>query len=113
MEQAKARAFAQESSQRFGDKISQGGIAGLAGIGLGGNVDMAKLAAARANRAAMSPGLNSPAGMGQLAHGQGGGNPVPSPINGIMPSPSPVPVAASMPPPPVAAAGGSQAPPPS
>ncbi len=52
LDQAKARMTAHERTQSFGDKIAQssmGQIAGLAGIGLGGNVDINKLAAARAN----------------------------------------------------------------
>lgn len=52
-EQAEARAKAQQSHRPFTDnlKVHSGGmgVAGLAGIGLGGNVDVAKLAAARAS----------------------------------------------------------------
>ncbi|CAK7208953.1 hypothetical protein SCUCBS95973_000287 [Sporothrix curviconia] len=70
MEQARARASAHERSMGFADKMTQGGVgqvAGLAGIGLGGGggmpnngVDMAKLAAARANMPAGSANMPRP-----------------------------------------------------
>lgn len=52
LEQAKARVAAQERSAQFTDKISsQPSVSGLAGIGLGGNADAQRLAAARAQQA--------------------------------------------------------------
>lgn len=49
LEQAKARVAAQERSAMFADKITQPGVSGLAGIGLGTNVDANRMSAARAS----------------------------------------------------------------
>lgn len=63
LEQAKARVAAQERSAMFADKITQPGVSGLAGIGLGGNVDVNRLAAARASMgSSQSPKPPTPVG---------------------------------------------------
>ncbi|CAI6093470.1 unnamed protein product [Clonostachys chloroleuca] len=49
LEQAKARVAAQERSTMFTDKIAQPGVTGLAGIGLGGSLDVNRMAAVRAS----------------------------------------------------------------
>jgi hypothetical protein len=63
LEQAKARVAAQERSAMFADKISQPGVSGLAGIGLGGSVDVNRLGAARASMgSSQSPKPPTPVG---------------------------------------------------
>ncbi|KAF7562549.1 hypothetical protein G7046_g1607 [Stylonectria norvegica] len=52
LDQAKARVAAQERSAMFADKITQPGMGGLSGMGLGSGVDASRLAAARASMAA-------------------------------------------------------------
>lgn len=79
LEQAKARVAAQERSAMFTDKISQpGGVSGLAGIGLGGSVDVNRLAAARASMGnqqkpstpvgGQRPGMNGTPSSGNIPH---------------------------------------------
>ena len=78
MEQARARMGAQQSATGHMGKVAQGEIAGLAGIGLGGPVDINKLAAQRAMQAGSGiPGSGRP--------------PMPSPVNGGPQAPPPVP----------------------
>ena len=93
MEQARARADAEQRVTGHMGKVSQGEVVGLAGIGLGGNVDVHKLAAAKAmhlgNNTTMSP---SPK-MHMSQHGPGAGL-SPSPVNGAIASPIPQPVTA-------------------
>ncbi|KAH8880376.1 hypothetical protein GQ53DRAFT_543802 [Thozetella sp. PMI_491] len=86
MEQARARLGAQQSATGHMGKVTQGEIAGLAGIGLGGPVDINKIAAQRAMQVGntMSPNARPP---------------MASPVNGTAhgppPSPSPVSVHAN------------------
>ncbi|KAK4218362.1 hypothetical protein QBC37DRAFT_333505 [Rhypophila decipiens] len=87
MEQARARADAEQRVAGHMGKVTQGEVVGLAGIGLGGNVDVHKLAAAKAMQMgnnAMSP---SPK-MHMNMHGAGHS---PSPVNGAVGSPIPLP----------------------
>lgn len=99
MEQANARARAQQTATGHMNKVTQGEVVGLAGIGLGGNVDVHKIAAAKAMymgnanaaspspKLAMQPGPGGPHGvnmpppsssaMGQMPGG--GGSPGPGP----------------------------------
>ncbi|EFX00854.1 hypothetical protein CMQ_1935 [Grosmannia clavigera kw1407] len=96
MEQARARASAHERTLGFADKMSQGGvgpIGGLAGMGPGGNVDMAKLAAARANMpGSAGPRVAQPQQIlqqQQQQHGFPQGVPSPSPVtSSVSPAPS-------------------------
>ncbi|KAK5661731.1 hypothetical protein OQA88_9831 [Cercophora sp. LCS_1] len=79
MEQARARADAEQRVSGHMNKVAQGEVVGLAGIGLGGTYDVNKLAAAKMQMGA-SP---------RVMHGG------PSPVNGAgiaPPSHSPVPV---------------------
>lgn len=88
LEQAKARVAAQERSTSWADKMTQqGGVSGLAGIGLGGSVDVNRLAAARASMAnqqkpstptpGQRPGLNGTPSSGHVPHKI---TPVPVPV---------------------------------
>jgi hypothetical protein len=74
IEQAQARFAAREKTLGFGDKIAQSGIAGLAGIGLTGSMDIAKMASA--NLAGGVQKHQMPAG------GVGGGQQRPG-VNGV------------------------------
>ncbi|KAK3319907.1 hypothetical protein B0T19DRAFT_451336 [Cercophora scortea] len=86
MEQARARADAEQRVSGHMGKVTQGEVVGLAGIGLGGNVDVHKIAAAKAmstlNLNNMSPSPKMP--MGNMHGG-------PSPVNGGTPIPPPQP----------------------
>ncbi|KAK3400545.1 hypothetical protein B0T20DRAFT_348287 [Sordaria brevicollis] len=117
MEQARARADAEQRASGHMGKVAQGEVVGLAGIGLGGNVDVHKIAAAKAMQMG-GPGGVPPQGQpGQGQPGQGTnmspspklpmhGGPSPSPglgpVNGVItpvpipqvPGPSPSPSAA-------------------
>jgi hypothetical protein len=86
VDQAKARFAAQERSAMFGDKISQPMVSGLAGIGLGGTMDVNRLAAARASLASQ-PKPQTPTGQRQSANGTPGTPHVPLKV-----TPVPVPV---------------------
>ncbi|KAK3376726.1 hypothetical protein B0T24DRAFT_227306 [Lasiosphaeria ovina] len=79
MEQARARADAEQRVSGHMGKVTQGEVVGLAGIGLGGNVDVHKIAAAKAMHMGnnMSPSPKMP------IHGG------PSPVNGAMNIPPP------------------------
>ncbi|KAK1753103.1 hypothetical protein QBC47DRAFT_404465 [Echria macrotheca] len=82
MEQAKARADAEQRVSGHMGKVTQGEVVGLAGIGLGGTYDVNKIAAAKMQMgASLSPNP-------RMVHGG------PSPINGGVPmaSPSPMPL---------------------
>ncbi|EGO55695.1 hypothetical protein NEUTE1DRAFT_131378 [Neurospora tetrasperma FGSC 2508] len=92
MEQARARADAEQRASGHMGKVAQGEVVGLAGIGLGGNVDVHKIAAAKAMQMG-GPGGGS--GQGQVTNmppspklPMHGG---PSPVNGVTPVPVPVP----------------------
>ena len=80
MEQARARADAEQRVSGHMGKMTQGEVMGLAGIGLGGSVDVHKIAAAKA--------------MQQHQHGSNGmASPSPKmPMHGGHPSPSPGPM---------------------
>jgi hypothetical protein len=86
VDQAKARFAAQERSAMFGDKISQPMVSGLAGIGLGGTMDVNRLAAARASLA-NQPKPQTPTGQRPSMNGTPGPNHVPLKV-----TPVPVPV---------------------
>lgn len=89
LEQAKARVAAQERSAMFADKITQPAVSGLAGIGLGANVDVNRLAAARAS---ISGPPKPPTPVGQQRQSMNGT----PPLSGYVPphkvTPVPVPV---------------------
>ena len=102
-QQAQARHDAHSRTISYGSKASQGEISGLAGIGLTGNVDFQKLAAARANMAgvgaqSMSPSPKPPvqparSPMPAGANGTVGlpppsASPIPAPGNSVSPSPT-------------------------
>ncbi|KAJ9148606.1 hypothetical protein NKR23_g4837 [Pleurostoma richardsiae] len=104
VDQTKARFAAHERSMGFGDKLQQGNfppVAGLGGIGLGGHVDMSKLAAARANmpggvaHTSPSPRLpNAGAASGQSPAVNGGSQPPAAspasiPASSVSPAPAP------------------------
>lgn len=78
MEQARARLGAQQSATGHMGKVAQGEIAGLAGIGLGGPVDINKIAAQRAMQVSSGMSPNSRPS-------------VPGPVNGTTHGPQPVP----------------------
>ncbi|KAL6852955.1 hypothetical protein ACO1O0_007503 [Amphichorda felina] len=87
LEQAKARVAAQERSAMFTDKISQPGVTGLGGIGLGGSVDVNRLAAARAQMGGQQkPG--TPTGGQRPVNGTPGSGHVPP--HKVTPVPLPV-----------------------
>ncbi|KAI9147695.1 hypothetical protein HJFPF1_12725 [Paramyrothecium foliicola] len=86
VDQAKARFAAQERSAMFGDKISQPMVSGLAGIGLGGTMDVNRLAAARASLA-NQPKPQTPTGQKPGINGTPGPAHVPLKV-----TPVPVPV---------------------
>lgn len=97
MEQARARADAEQRASGHMGKVAQGEVVGLAGIGLGGQVDVHKIAAAKA----MQMG-GGPQGQGQPGQGtnmspspklpmHGGPSPGQGPVNGVTPVPIPVP----------------------
>lgn len=61
LDQAKARVAAQERSAMFADKIAQpSGMVGLGGMGMGGTMDINRLAAARASIAAQQQKPQTP-----------------------------------------------------
>ncbi|KAL7797334.1 hypothetical protein V8C37DRAFT_307532 [Trichoderma ceciliae] len=75
LDQAKARVAAQERSAMFADRLSQTGVSGFPGMGLGVNVDASRLAAIRANMASQNkpqtptpskPGVNGTPGTGHI-----------------------------------------------
>lgn len=87
MEQARARADAEQRASGHMGKVTQGEVVGLAGIGLGGHMDVHKVAAAKmqmGNHHSMSPSPKVP-----MQHGG------PSPVNGVAPSQPPSKVAVS------------------
>ena len=84
MEQARARADAEQRVSGHMGKVTQGEVVGLAGIGLGGSYDVNKIAAAK-----MQMGSNMAASPRMPMHGG------PSPVNGAgIPAPSPSPLSA-------------------
>ncbi|KAH7362299.1 hypothetical protein B0T11DRAFT_280575 [Plectosphaerella cucumerina] len=86
LEQARARAAAQQNSAAFGKDLSQqGNVSGLAGIGLGGNFNAAQYAAQQAR---MSGGVGSPASASPRPPSTG-----PNGTPSMPPSVSPVPAA--------------------
>ncbi|KAH6686865.1 hypothetical protein F5X68DRAFT_261860 [Plectosphaerella plurivora] len=86
LEQARARAAAQQNSAAFGKDLSQqGNVSGLAGIGLGGNFNAAQYAAQQAR---MSGGVGSPANASPRPPSTG-----PNGTPSMPPSMSPVPAA--------------------
>lgn len=87
MEQARARADAEQRVSGHMGKVTQGEVVGLAGIGLGGNVDVHKLAAAKAMQMGNNPMSPSPK-MHMNMHGAALS---PSPVNGAVGSPIPPP----------------------
>ncbi|KAM7204287.1 hypothetical protein V8F20_003700 [Naviculisporaceae sp. PSN 640] len=86
MEQARARADAEQRVTGHMGKVTQGEVVGLAGIGLGGNVDVHKLAAAKA----MQMGNNSMSPTPKMHMHPHGAGLSPSPVNGA-PVGSPIP----------------------
>ncbi|KAK3385021.1 hypothetical protein B0H63DRAFT_393679 [Podospora didyma] len=93
MEQARARADAEQRVSGHMGKVTQGEVVGLAGIGLGGNVDMQKIAAAKAMH--IGGGTNmSPSPKMHMQHMHGG----PSPVNGApLPPPAGSPLSVAQP----------------
>lgn len=91
MEQARARAEVEQRVSGHMGKVTQGEVVGLAGIGLGGHVDVHKVAAAKMqmghNGVAPLPSPKIP-----MHHGgptpNGTQTPVPIPHMGIVPSPA-------------------------
>ncbi|KAL1884155.1 hypothetical protein VTK73DRAFT_6824 [Phialemonium thermophilum] len=108
-QQAQARQDAQSRTIGYGSKGPQGEIVGLAGIGLSGNVDIQKLAAARANYAGINNMSPSPKPAMPTSR-----SPMPGAVNGVggpvalAPPPVPQPSAS-----PVSGQGGSVSPGPS
>jgi hypothetical protein len=93
MEQARARADAEQRVSGHMGKVTQGEVVGLAGIGLAGQLDVHKLAAANAK---IQMGNNNGNGGNGNGNGNGGASPKvhgPSPVNGQQQSPVPVPAA--------------------
>ncbi len=87
MEQARARADAEQRASGHMGKVTQGEVVGLAGIGLAGHMDVHKVAAAKmhmgngnGNNHSVSP---SPKVVAAAMHGG------PSPINGAAAGPPP------------------------
>lgn len=91
LEQAKARVAAQERSAMFADKITQPqpAVSGLAGIGLGGNVDVNRLAA---QRASVGGQPKPPTPVGQQRQAMNGTPPMAGPGNAPPHKVTPVPV---------------------
>ncbi|KAK0721482.1 hypothetical protein B0T21DRAFT_386340 [Apiosordaria backusii] len=99
MEQARARADAEQRVSGHMGKVAQGEVVGLAGIGLGGQMDVHKMAAAK-----MQMGNNGASPGPKMAMHQPSPTPpingtqtpvpvphVPSPMQGVVPTPSPGP----------------------
>lgn len=91
MEQARARADAEQRVTGHMGKASQGEVVGLAGIGLGGNVDVHKLAAAKAMHMGNNTNMSPSPKMHMSTHGAGVG---PNPVNGAIASTIPQPLTA-------------------
>ncbi|RFU71912.1 hypothetical protein TARUN_10351 [Trichoderma arundinaceum] len=86
LDQAKARVAAQERSAMFADRLSQAGVSGFAGMGLGVNVDASRIAAIRASMANQNKpqtptpsksGVNGTPGTGHIPYKV---TPVPVPV---------------------------------
>lgn len=89
LDQARARAAAQQNSAAFGKELSQqGNVSGLAGIGLGGNFSATQYAAQQAR---MSSGVGSPANASPRPPSTG-----PNGTPSLPPSVSPVPQGAQI-----------------
>ncbi|KAK4203507.1 hypothetical protein QBC40DRAFT_20375 [Triangularia verruculosa] len=96
MEQARARADAEQRVSGHMGKVAQGEVVGLAGIGLGGQMDVHKMAAANKlqigspgpkmamHQPSPTPPLNGTQTPVPIPH-------VPSPMQGVVPTPSPGP----------------------